>query len=121
VVHGEDGLDEISISAPTRFCEGKEGRISCYHLDPRDVGLVLAPLDAIAGGTPEDNAKILLAILAGEPGPRRDIVLLNAAPPLVACGKAKDFSEGIALAARSIDSGAAQEKFERLKRQTNSA
>jgi anthranilate phosphoribosyltransferase len=120
VVHGEDGLDEISISAPTRFCEGKEGRISCYHLDPRDVGLARAPLDAIAGGTPDDNAKILLAVLAGESGPRRDIVLLNAAPPLVACGKAKDFSEGIALAARSIDSGAAMEKFERLKQQTNS-
>ncbi len=121
VVHGEDGLDEISISAPTRFCEGKEGRISCYHLDPGDVGLARAPLDAIAGGTPEDNAKILLAVLAGEPGPRRDIVLLNAAPPLVACGKAKDFAEGIALAARAIDSGAAMEKFERLKRQSHSA
>lgn len=121
VVHGEDGLDEISISAPTRFCEGKEGRISCYHLDPRDVGLARAPLDAIAGGTPDDNAKILLAVLAGDSGPRRDIVLLNAAPPLVACGMAKDFSEGIALAARSIDSGAAMEKFERLKQQTSSA
>jgi anthranilate phosphoribosyltransferase len=121
VVHGEDGLDEISISAPTRFCEGKEGRISCYHLDPRDVGIPLAPLDAIAGGRPEDNAKILLAVLAGEPGPRRDIVLLNAAPPLVACGKAKDFTEGIALAARSIDTGAAMEKFERLKQRTSSA
>jgi anthranilate phosphoribosyltransferase len=121
VVHGEDGLDEISISAPTRFCEGKEGRISCYHLDPRDVGIPLAPLDAIAGGRPEDNAKILLAVLAGAPGPRRDIVLLNAAPPLVACGKAKDFTEGIALAARSIDTGAAMEKFERLKQRTSSA
>jgi anthranilate phosphoribosyltransferase len=120
VVHGEDGLDEISISGPTRFCEGKDGRIGCYHLDPRDVGVPLAPLDAIAGGGPEDNAKILLGILEGERGPRRDIVLLNAAPPLVACGKAKDFGEGVVLAARSIDTGAAMEKFERLKQQSHS-
>lgn len=120
VVHGEDGLDEISISGPTRFCEGKDGRIGCYHFDPRDVGVPLAPLDAIAGGGPEDNAKILLGILEGERGPRRDIVLLNAAPPLVACGKAKNFGEGVALAARSIDSGAAREKFERLKQQSHS-
>jgi anthranilate phosphoribosyltransferase len=119
VVHGEDGLDEISISAPTRFCEGKEGRISCYHLDPRDLGIPLAGLDAIAGGGPDENAKILLGILRGERGPRRDIVLLNAAPPLVACGRAKDFAAGIALAAQSIDSGAAMDKLERLKRRTN--
>lgn len=121
VVHGEDGLDEISISAPTRFCEGKEGRISCYHLDPRDLGMSLAPLKAIAGGGPEDNAKILLAILGGAPGPKRDIVLLNAAPPLVACGTAKDFAEGVALAANSIDTGAAMEKLERLKQRSHAA
>jgi anthranilate phosphoribosyltransferase len=120
VVHGEDGLDEVSVSGPTRFCEGKDGRISCYHIAPGDVGLPTASLDAIAGGGPEDNAKILLGILAGERGPKRDIVLLNAAPPLVACGRAKDFAEGIAQAARAIDSGAAMEKLEQLKRTTNS-
>jgi anthranilate phosphoribosyltransferase len=121
VVHGEDGLDEISISGPTRFCEGKEGRISCYHLDPRDLGMSLAGLETIAGGGPEENAKILLAILGGERGPKRDIVLLNAAPPLVACGLAKDFAEGVALAARSIDSGAAMEKLDQLRQRTASA
>jgi anthranilate phosphoribosyltransferase len=121
VVHGEDGLDEISISAPTRFCEGKDGHISCYHLDPRDLGMALAPLEAIAGGGPEDNATILLGILGGAPGPKRDIVLLNAAPPLVACGKAKDFAEGVALAANSIDSGAAMERLERLKNRSRAA
>ncbi|HET8760540.1 MAG TPA: anthranilate phosphoribosyltransferase [Nitrospiria bacterium] len=120
VVHGEDGLDEISVSGPTRFCEGKEGRISCYHLDPRDLGIPLAGLETIAGGSPDENAKILLAILGGERGPKRDIVLLNAAPPLVACGKAKDFAEGIALAAQSIDSGAAMDKLNQLKRRTAS-
>jgi anthranilate phosphoribosyltransferase len=120
VVHGEDGLDEISISGPTRFCEGKEGRISCYHLDPRDLNIPLAGLETIAGGGPEDNAKILLAILGGERGPKRDIVLLNAAPPFVACGLAKDFAEGVALAAQSIDSGAALAKLENLKQRTAS-
>jgi anthranilate phosphoribosyltransferase len=120
VVHGEDGLDEISISGPTRFCEGKEGRISCYHLDPRDLGLALAGLDAIAGGGPEENAKILRGILSGERGPKRDIVLLNAAPPLVACGRAKDFAEGIVLAARAIDSGAAMQKLDQLRQRTAS-
>jgi anthranilate phosphoribosyltransferase len=119
VVHGEDGLDEISISGPTRFCEGKEGRISCYHLDPRDLGIALAGLETIAGGGPEENAKILRAVLGGERGPKRDIVLLNAAPPLVACGLAKDFAEGVALAAQSIDTGAAMDKLERLKQRTN--
>jgi len=121
VVHGEDGLDEISISAPTRFCEGKDGRISCYHLDPRDFGMTLVPLEAIAGGGPEENAKILRGVLSGGSGPTRDIVLLNAAPPLVACGKAKDFAEGIVLAARSIDTGAATEKLERLKERSRAA
>jgi anthranilate phosphoribosyltransferase len=121
VVHGEDGLDEISISGPTRFCEGKEGRITCYHLDPRDLGIPLAGLDAIAGGGPDENAKILLGILAGERGPKRDIVLLNAAPPLVACGRAKDFAGGLALAAQAIDSGAAMEKLDQLKQRTISA
>lgn len=121
VVHGEDGLDEISISAPTRFCEGKEGRISCYHLDPRDLGMTLAPLEAIAGGGPEQNANILRGVLSGGRGPTRDIVLLNAAPPLVACGKAKDFAEGVALAANAIDTGAAMEKLERLKQRSQAA
>ena len=121
VVHGEDGLDEITISGRTKVCEGKDGRISCYHMEPRDVGLPAAGLDAVAGGGPEENAKILLGILAGERGPKRDIVLLNTAPPLVACGKAKDLTDAIALASRSIDSGAAMEKLERLKRTTNSA
>jgi anthranilate phosphoribosyltransferase len=120
VVHGEDGLDEISIGGRTRFCEGKDGRISCYHLDPRDVGLQPAGLETIAGGGPEENAKILLGVLSGEHGPKRDIVLLNAAPALVACGKAKDFKDGIAQAGLAIDSGAALDKLDRLKRHTNS-
>ncbi|MEO5657674.1 MAG: anthranilate phosphoribosyltransferase [Nitrospiria bacterium] len=121
VVHGEDGLDEISIAGRTRFCEGKEGRISCYHLHPHDVGLETAGLEAIAGGGPEENAAILVNVLSGARGPRRDIVLLNAAPALVACGRAKDFADGIAQAAAAIDSGAAREKLERLKAQTTRA
>lgn len=118
VVHGEDGLDEISISGRTRFCEGKEGRISCYHLHPHDVGLEVAGLETIAGGGPEENAKIVVGVLSGERGPKRDIVLFNAAPVLVAVGKAADMRGGIAQAAAAIDSGAALEKLERLKAQT---
>jgi len=120
VVHGEDGLDEVAISGKTKFCEGKDGRVSCYHLDPRDVGMALHAVEGIAGGDPQENAKILLEILAGKPGPKRDIVLLNAAPPLVACGKAKDFRDGVRQAAQSIDSGAASDKLDRLKSKTQS-
>lgn len=120
VVHGEDGLDEITISGNTKFCEGKDGHISCYRFDPRDVGMTLSGLEGIAGGDPDENAEILLAILAGKAGPKRDIVLLNAAPPLVACGKAEDFRGGIRQAAHAIDSGAALEKLQRLKAKTQS-
>jgi anthranilate phosphoribosyltransferase len=82
--------------------------------------MMLHGLDGVAGGDPEENAKILLEVLNGKPGPKRDIVLLNAAPPLVACGKAKDFRDGIRQAAHAIDSGAALDRFERLKAKTQS-
>ncbi|MEW6325891.1 MAG: anthranilate phosphoribosyltransferase [Nitrospirota bacterium] len=115
VVHGEDGLDEITITGRTKICEGKEGRIQCYHLEPKDFGLPVGRLADLKGGTAEENARLTLAVLKGEKGPRRDIVLLNAAPALVACGKAKTLQEGVAVAASVIDSGAAMEKLDALR------
>lgn len=119
IVHGSDGLDEITITGKTRVCEGREGRISCYHIEPGDFDLKTGALRDIAGGGPEENARILLGVLRGEKGPRRDICLLNAAPALVATGKARTLQEGIQVAAESIDSGAALEKLEALKTYTN--
>jgi anthranilate phosphoribosyltransferase len=116
VVHGEDGLDEITTTSRTKICEGKNGRIQCYHLDPMDVGLKKARIDDLKGGSPEENAAITAAILKGEKGPKRDIVLFNAAPALVACGKANTLPEAVKLAGTIIDSGAAWDKLDALKR-----
>lgn len=119
IVHGLDGLDEITITGKTKICEGREGRISCYHIEPGDFGLKTGTLRDIAGGGPEENARILLGVLRGEKGARRDICLLNAAPAIVASRKAKTLQQGIEIAVRSIDSGAALEKLEALKSMTN--
>jgi anthranilate phosphoribosyltransferase len=119
IVHGLDGLDEITITDKTKICEGHEGRISCYHISPADFNLKKGSLKEISGGGPEENARILLTILNAEKGPRRDIVLMNAAPALVASGKAATLQEGFERAAQSIDSGAALEKLEALKAYTH--
>jgi anthranilate phosphoribosyltransferase len=116
VAHGEDGLDEITTTARTKICEGKEGRIQCYHIEPKDVGLPVARLADLKGGPADVNAKITTAILRGEKGPQRDIVLLNAAPALVAGNKAKTLQEAVGVAASVIDSGAAWDKLETLRR-----
>ncbi len=115
VVHGEDGLDEITVTGRTKICEGKDGRIQCYHIDPKDVGIKKARIEELKGGDAEENAKITTAILKGEKGPKRDIVLLNAAPALVACGKAKTLKEAVTMAGTIIDSGAAWDKLAALK------
>ncbi len=116
VVHGLDGLDEISLSDKTFVADLKNGRVSTYMLRPRDYGFKRRPIKAIAGGSVKQNAKLLLDVLRGRKGPRRDIVLLNAAAGIVAGGKAKNFREGVALARESIDSGRALEKLELLRR-----
>jgi anthranilate phosphoribosyltransferase len=121
VVHGEDGLDEITTTGRTKICEGKEGRIQCYHIEPKDFGMPVARLADLKGGTADVNAKITTTVLRGEKGPPRDIVLLNAAPALVACGKAKTLQEAVKLAASVIDSGAAMEKLEALRRYSRGA
>jgi anthranilate phosphoribosyltransferase len=118
-VNGLDGLDEITITTKSKICEGKEGKVKCYHIEPGDFDLPTARVKDLIGGTPEQNARILLDILGGQKGPKRDVVLLNAAPAIVAAGKARTLQEGIQVAAEAIDSGAAMEKLNRLRVMTN--
>jgi len=119
VVHGMDGLDEITLTDKTMVSEGKQGVLSSYVLDPQEFGLSRVRLKDLAGGPPLQNAQITRDILQGRKGPKRDIVCLNAAPALVAGRKAKSLQEGFRLAAHTIDSGAAEEKLERLIAYTN--
>jgi len=119
VVHGMDGLDEITLTAKTQISEAKGGVLSNYLLDPEEFGLALVPAKQLAGGTPQENAAITRDILQGRKGPKRDIVCLNAAPALLAGRKATTFQEGYLLAGQAIDSGAAAEKLARLVAFTN--
>lgn len=116
VVHGTDGVDEISISAPTVISEMQEGFVHTYRVVPEDVGIQRAPREYIRGGTKEENARIAEAILAGETGPRRDVVLLNAAAALLAADRVKSLKEGVQVAAESIDSGEARRALEGVRR-----
>jgi len=119
VVHGADGLDEISLSGETSVAELRDGVVRSYTVVPEDFGLPRAPLEAIRGGDVKDNAKIIHRVFgrpghAHEHGSHRDIVLANSAAALVAAGRAKDFLEGVRCAAESIDSGAARARLEAL-------
>lgn len=115
VVHGAGGLDELSLEGPTEVAELREdGSLRTFVVTPADAGLPSSPLASLAGGDAADNAVIAREILGGEHGPRRDAVLLNAAAALVVAGRAEDLREGAALAARSIDSGAARNRLESL-------
>jgi len=119
VVHSEDRCDEISISGKTTVCQLKGGDIVTYRIEPEMAGLKRADLKEIQGGTPEKNGDILLQVLRGEPGPPRDVVLLNAAAVFVAAEKASDLRTGTEMAAESIDSGRAKKKLEELIQFTN--
>jgi len=119
VVHGLDGMDEITLTGRTRICEGKAGRLTSYVVEPGDCGLSRARLKDLAGGDAEENARILRDILAGREGPRAQLVQINAAPALVACGKAATLQDGVVLAQTIIRSGAAMDKLERLITWTN--
>lgn len=114
VVHGADGLDEISNTGESRLSEVREGVVRTFTLRPEDFGLPRATIGDLRGGDREQNAQIIRALLGGEPGPKRDIVLMNAAAALVAGGKARDFQDGATLAARSIDSGEARGRLQAL-------
>jgi anthranilate phosphoribosyltransferase len=114
VVHGEDGLDEITITGKTHVCELKDGLIKRYTICPEDFGLSRAEAGSIKGGCAADNAAILRGVLAGECGPKRDVVLLNAAAALVAGDRVASMSEGVALSRQVLNSGKALDKLERL-------
>lgn len=107
LVHGADGTDEISIAGPTWVAALEDGAVREFELHPEEAGLPVHPFEAILGGSPEHNAAALRALLAGEKGAYRDAVIFNAAAALVVAGRAATLREGVALAAESIDSGAA--------------
>ncbi len=119
VVHGRDGLDEITVTAPTLIGEVRDGRVRAYEVSPEDFGMQRGSLEQLVGGDAATNAAIIRSVLAGERSPRRDVVLLNAAAGLVAAGRAESIREGIPLAAQSLDSGAAMQKLELLARFTH--
>jgi len=115
VVHGVGGLDELSTFGETRVTELKEGEMRTYNVKPEDFGLERAAPEDLQGRTPEVNAQLLVDILGGREGPARDIVLLNAAAAIAAGGKADTLSEGLAVAADSVASGAARSTLEALQ------
>ncbi len=119
VVHGVDGLDEITITGPTRIGEVRDGQVRTYEVTPEEFGLKRASLEEIAGGDAAENAAIIHEVLAGTKSPRRDIVLLNSSAALVAAGKAEHLGGALPLAAQSIDSGAARKRLDALVRFTN--
>jgi anthranilate phosphoribosyltransferase len=114
VVHGEDGLDEITITGKTFISELKKGVIKNYEISPEDFGLTKAKPDSLKGGTAKENADLLRSILAGKKGAQRDIVLINAAAALIAGDKAITFKDGVATAGTAIDNGKALRKLEDL-------
>jgi anthranilate phosphoribosyltransferase len=114
VVHGSDGLDEITTSGPTSVAALENGKIRLFEVTPEDAGLKRVKAEALRGGDAEHNAKALLDVLKGKTGPFRDVAVLNAAAALIVAGKAKDLKEGAALAAKSIDSGEAEGRLDRL-------
>jgi anthranilate phosphoribosyltransferase len=120
VVHGLDGLDEITITGPTRIAEARDGSVRTFEVDPEEFGMKRATLEDISGGDATENAAIVREVLSGKKSPRRDVVVLNSAAALVAAGRVDHLADGIPLATHSIDSGAALGKLEALARYTRS-
>jgi len=114
VVHSHDGLDEISVSAPTRVAEVRDGEIHTYEVTPGDVGVTTHDLEAVLGGDTAENARIATVVLEGEGGARRDVVIANAGAALYVAGQAPTIREGVELAWQAIASGAAKAKLEEL-------
>ncbi|MEK6777813.1 MAG: anthranilate phosphoribosyltransferase [bacterium] len=116
VVHGSDGLDEITLTGPTRVSELRNNRVRTFDLDPAEWGFQYCRPEDLKGADAEANARITRSILNGEKGPKRDVILLNAAAAIHVAGKAESLKEALAMAADSIDSGRAMNKLEELKR-----
>lgn len=114
VVHGYDGLDEITIGDRTKICEIKNGTLSSYYIKPEDFGVERASIESVSGGTPKENAEIIINILKGEKGPKRDIVLLNSGAALYIGKKVNTIKDGVELAKSLIDSGIAYNKYKEL-------
>jgi anthranilate phosphoribosyltransferase len=114
VFYGEDGLDELTTTGPSRVFQLKDGTITEYELDPKDLGLDRAQPADLKGGTPAENAALLRQLLDGERGPRRDVVLLNAAAAVLAAGRSEAWPEAMAVASESLDSGRARQVLDRL-------
>ncbi|MSP33065.1 MAG: anthranilate phosphoribosyltransferase [Pseudolabrys sp.] len=114
VVHGSDGLDEITTSGPTSVAALENGKVRLFEVTPEDAGLPRVKPEALKGGDAEQNAKALLDVLKGKKGPFRDVAILNAAAALIVAGKAKNLKDGAALAAKAIDSGEAEGRLDRL-------
>jgi anthranilate phosphoribosyltransferase len=119
VVSSEDGLDEISISAPTRVVELRDGKVETYTVTPEDLGVERAPIDAIAFGAPEENARVTRGVLSGaETGPALALTLVNAGAAIYAAGAADTLQEGVAAAGKVVESGAANDLMERFVSRT---
>src|SRR5437899_1802382 len=118
VVHGLDGLDEITLTGPTRVAEIHDGTVRSYEITPEEFGITRATLDDISGGDSAANAILIRKLLGGDKSPRRNVVLLNAAAALVAAGRAEHIGDALPMAAQSLDSGAAAHKLEALVRFT---
>lgn len=119
VVHGAGGLDEISLAGETLVAEVRDGGVRRFTLTPEDFGVERAPLEAVMGGTPAENAARIKRVLEGEAGPARDVVVMNAAAALVSCDVAEDFRQGARMATRAIADGRAAEKLRALLEFTN--
>jgi anthranilate phosphoribosyltransferase len=120
VVHGSDGLDEITLTGPTFVAALENGAIRSFEVSPEEVGLKRIPGEALKGGDAAANAVALRSVLAGQPSPYRDVALLNAAAALIVAGRAKDLKEGMALGIRSLNEGAAAERLKQLVAVSNS-
>ena len=121
VVHASDGLDEVTLAGPTMVYELDAAGITRFELDPAELGLAPVPYSDLQGGSPAENAAIIEAILAGCGGGRRDIACLNAAMALVVGGRAASAAEGLAMAHRAVDNGAARERLHALRQFTGRA
>jgi anthranilate phosphoribosyltransferase len=121
VVHGFEGLDEISLCGPTKVAELRDGEVKQYTLEPEQFGLKRCQLSDLHGGSADESAVVVRAVLDGKLGPAREVVLLNSGAALYVSGKAANFQEGMHLAAESIDSGSARQKLQQLVEMTNAA